>query len=166
MADYTQTVAESLNLLGPQDTSKWGTMIWGVGTWGSSIEDYRQDIGKGWPMSISLAEALSHREVVKYLPTDTVTGTDVISKSIGITLNTDSLVLTDDCIKSMIRSINLGTIGSIFDNTDLYLKLGMYYHQFISEVDDADDRSQETYTQSTHASDTYTQSTNPSTPWS
>lgn len=53
MADYTQTVNESIRTFGPGPSTKWGTapndvyvMTWGVDKWGEGSEDLNQVVTK------------------------------------------------------------------------------------------------------------------------
>lgn len=39
MTTFNQTVTNTLNLFGPQDTNKWGVMVWGVDNWAYSSID-------------------------------------------------------------------------------------------------------------------------------
>jgi hypothetical protein len=39
MTTFNQTITNSLNLFGPQDTNKWGEMIWGIDNWAYSQFD-------------------------------------------------------------------------------------------------------------------------------
>lgn len=39
MADFTQSITNSLSPVGPGPTSQWGTMVWGVDYWGSGSAD-------------------------------------------------------------------------------------------------------------------------------
>ncbi len=50
MADFNQTISNSIRAHGPSVASLWGVMVWGVDCWGDS-KDTRVDAGKWllWP---------------------------------------------------------------------------------------------------------------------
>ena len=44
MANYSMTISNRVGVLGGNDTSKWGVMVWGVGSWGQS--DFTEQVIK------------------------------------------------------------------------------------------------------------------------
>lgn len=147
MADFTKTINESLRVFGIGPASTWGQMVWGVDYWGYGTFDTYQQVHKVFSESPIFSENLAHREVVAYLPTESFTPVVDFAKSTVRVLGSDSISLDEEV-------------------TDLYLTIGIYYYNFISNTNDADDRPLVNYSESTNPSTNYTQSTNPSSTWS
>jgi hypothetical protein len=58
VADLSITISNSLNVSGPSPTSKWGTMVWGVGHWAEDKDSYFT-VGKNLAESIAMAVAVT-----------------------------------------------------------------------------------------------------------
>ncbi len=69
MTTFNQTITNSVNLFGPQDTNKWGAMIWGVDAWAYSQFDLPTSIEKLITNSLSLSDAVT--TIVEHLITVT-----------------------------------------------------------------------------------------------
>lgn len=147
MANFTKTINESLRVFGLGPASLWGTMIWGTDNWGYGTFDTYQQVHKVFSESPIFSESLAHREVVTFLSTETITP-DV------------------DFLKSTVRVLGSDTIVLDEEVTDLYLTIGIYYYNFISNTNDADDRPLVSYSESTNPSTSYSQTSNPSSTWS
>lgn len=82
MADLTQTITNSLNVLAPTPVSVWSTMEWGTDNWGES-RDFSLEIGK-W-----LAEGVTN--------TDTyfLGITHLISESLSVSSSMNLVALQD-----------------------------------------------------------------------
>lgn len=133
MADFTQTINETIRSFGPGPSTKWGTapndvyvMTWGSDKWGFGSEDTTQDVGKVLDETQASADAILQLQATKIL--------------------SESQPSSDD-----------------MDHA--YLTLGGYYHEFISQVIDADDQTVNSYTAGSNPSSTYAQTSNPSTVW-
>jgi hypothetical protein len=63
MADWTQTVTNSLGLHGPGPTTKWGEFNWGEANWGSGTEDLVTTIGKYLSNTETLSDSLSKKTI-------------------------------------------------------------------------------------------------------
>ena len=58
MADYTQTLSETIGLFGPGPSTLWGTAIWGADKWGEGTFDMVQSVGKVLAESQALSDSL------------------------------------------------------------------------------------------------------------
>lgn len=72
-----------------------------------------------------------------------------------------------DAVTSLVMTKRISdSMPSLSENiVNAYLRLGSFYHVFISQVTDADDQSVFTYTKTTNPSTSFTISSNPSTTW-
>lgn len=94
MADYTQTITNTLTPVGIGEANIWGTMLWND-HWGS-MADAWQDVNKGLDMAdLSLAMALG-QDVTHLLGGNTLTLGDTYEKSVTITPINDSITATED----------------------------------------------------------------------
>lgn len=59
MATFTITVNNSLNLFGPEDSNKWGGIVWGEDNWGYGDVDLTTKIFKVLENSLSLDSIIS-----------------------------------------------------------------------------------------------------------
>ena len=64
MADYSQTITNTLTLFGDSPSTKWGagspyTMTWGTSKWGEGTEDLPVAVVKGFPETITVTDSLS-----------------------------------------------------------------------------------------------------------
>lgn len=58
MADYNQTISNTMGLFGGSETEMWGVMVWGVDNWGDSGE-LRTTVTKGISAgSIGLSDSI------------------------------------------------------------------------------------------------------------
>lgn len=152
MANYTQTVAESLRVFGVVPSTKWGTyndyvMTWGVDKWGYGSEDTPQQVNKVIGESITPADSLGPKQVVHYLDSEFV-------------------YVTDDAAKSTTRVLNSDTLTASDAPRDVYLQNGIYYYNFISNTIDAEERDIAGYSQTATPNTIYTQTTQPGDTWS
>jgi hypothetical protein len=124
MADFTKTISEDVQVMGPSYTNKWGEFLWGQ-KWGDQ-QDPAFIIGK------NLLES--------------ITSTETLSKYITRTL-ADSVSSSDDTI-------------------DIFLRDGAgYFYEFIDIVTDADDRSENTWTDDTSNTTSWSKSSTTSVSW-
>lgn len=78
MADFTQTIENSINVFGPADTNKWNAITWGTHNWGYGDDDLQTSI-------------------FKVLDSGTITLTNEIEKSVGfIRTFSQSMTVTGD----------------------------------------------------------------------
>jgi hypothetical protein len=85
MADFTQTVTNSLSVLAASPGTEWNDFNWGEQNWGQD-EDLWTDTGKWLSENLYLTVAL-HKDFVKSPISETITLTEdlsSLSKSIGI----------------------------------------------------------------------------------
>jgi len=85
MADYTQTITNSLNVLAASPPTLWGSFNWGEQNWGQD-EDLWTDTVKGITETLYLSDAYG-RAFVKAPLTETITFTEnleSLKRSIGV----------------------------------------------------------------------------------
>ena len=70
MADFTQTITNTIVLVGPADASLWGTMLWGTGFWGTD-SDLDLGIEKVFGNTVTASDSYS-KSADKSVSTNTV----------------------------------------------------------------------------------------------
>ena len=82
MADLTQTITNSIDLLGPSPASEWGVMLWGTGLWGAT-NDMEFEIGKWLAETANLSDTYSFGLA------------HIISHNLSVVSSIDLIALTD-----------------------------------------------------------------------
>jgi hypothetical protein len=59
MADFTQTIVNSMAMLGMGPATRYSAASWGSGIWGEGSNDFIQKIGKFFGNSITVGDSLS-----------------------------------------------------------------------------------------------------------
>lgn len=71
MATFNVTVSNTLNVLGPDPTSMWGSMVWGTDDWGSTGDSYFTII-KYLGNSVSLSSTVSAGRIIAKQVSNTI----------------------------------------------------------------------------------------------
>jgi hypothetical protein len=58
MTAYSKTIVNSISVFGPEGSSRWGVMVWGVDNWGTSF-DFPIAVLKGLENSVTFDDTVS-----------------------------------------------------------------------------------------------------------
>lgn len=83
MADFNITISNTLNVFGPQKTSRWNSMVWGTGFWGYGDFDLITTIDKVITNSLSLSGANLTLNPTKVISNSIAVSGDMLSENIS-----------------------------------------------------------------------------------
>ena len=78
MADHTIAIANTMGIVGPGPTSKWGEMVWGTDNWGSGSRDLSVAVEKLLTNAITPSDAIVAKEIMHVI-TNTLSPTGDLS---------------------------------------------------------------------------------------
>lgn len=144
MADFTQTISNTLTLYAYEPTNMWGTMVWGVDLW-----TYR-------PAS---------KQVEKVA--DNALGFDATYAFDATHLIENTLASDTDIPKDFVKTPIENSVSLTSDPGSEYLSdTSGYTYVFIAPATNAENRDLSAYTQQTTASASFSCATAGSTSWS
>jgi hypothetical protein len=148
MADFAQTVSNSISTVGADPRNEWGEYNWNEFNWGSGdpLKDIITSTGK--LIAESQGTSMSYIEDINHLlDGETLTLAVSVFKSFSITISAGGVSIAGDCSSQTVES-------------------GGWNRKFIGGVTNAEDRPTFNWAEDSAPSSNWSETTKPSDGWS